>query len=362
MNTSISSVLLVSLCLFMSCGVTCSRSQNGEQVSDRIVSYLSSLSLDQKALKKDVEEISRSAHPLGSARQSQVAEFITTQATALGAKTTVQKFTAKTPNPSYTPLSVQSSVIEEKSAQNVLALVVPEQDVKCVVVVGSHFDTKSIKEGEYLGANDSGSSSAALLQMIVAMQKYPHKSDLTCAPLFVWFDGEEAQLENWTDGELAHPAKTQDNTYGSRHFVSELKDCDIASNPSHCIELFDKTYAIAGAVILDMIGSSNIKITNDLNSDTAMRQLMVSADKSLLGDESILMGGFGRPIEDDHVPFKSKSIPVLDMIDFENLDTWHQTTDEVSKVDPASIDRAARVATAVVLELLHNPEKAKGEK
>jgi hypothetical protein len=75
-------------------------------------------------------------------------------------------------------------------------------------------------------------------------------------------------------------------------------------------------------------------------------------------DGSVLAVGLAKPVEDDHIPFKKKGIPVLDIIDFENLATWHQTSDEPSNVDPASMEKAAKLGLAVVLELLHNPDKA----
>ena len=51
---------------------------------------------------------------------------------------------------------------------------------------------------------DSGSSSAALLQIMTNLAK----ANGECAYLGVWFDGEEALLKEWTDGELIHaPAK-----------------------------------------------------------------------------------------------------------------------------------------------------------
>ena len=52
-----------------------------------------------------------------------------------------------------------------------------------------------------MGANDSGSSSAALFQIVRAIKTIAPDSNERCDITLIWFDGEEPVLPDWTDGK-----------------------------------------------------------------------------------------------------------------------------------------------------------------
>jgi hypothetical protein len=48
---------------------------------------------------------------------------------------------------------------------------------------------------------------------------------------------------------------------------------------------------------------------------------------------------------DDHIPFKNRGIPAVDIIDFD-YPHWHTTADTADKVSAASLERVGRTLEA----------------
>jgi Zn-dependent M28 family amino/carboxypeptidase len=198
----------------------------------------------------------------------------------------------------------------------------------------------------YVGANDSGSSSALLLQLAAFFQK--GRKGLLCDILFVWFDGEESTLDDWNRAER-EPYGQQDNTYGSRYFVSQLKVCgkDEKGKEQLCWrEQLDKP--IRELILLDMVGSPDLKISLDRLSSSNLIERLQSVVKNL-GYEKHLDTNFTF-VEDDHVPFRKAGISALDIIDFNNLDYWHKPGDEIKNLSFSSIEIAGQIAAKMVLK------------
>ncbi|MCB1087330.1 MAG: M28 family peptidase, partial [Verrucomicrobiae bacterium] len=78
------------------------------------------------------------------------------------------------------------------------------------VLMCSHYDTKWYRDLTFVGANDPGSSLAALLETARALGQHP---DLAKHIELVFFDGEEAFGPNIT---------TSDGLYGSRQYGREV--------------------------------------------------------------------------------------------------------------------------------------------
>ena len=75
------------------------------------------------------------------------------------------------------------------------------------VALASHYDTKRAPNFRFVGANDGGSSTAAVLELARALKD--SQPEFTIELLLL--DGEEAVNWDWAG---------TDNTYGSRHYVS----------------------------------------------------------------------------------------------------------------------------------------------
>ena len=85
----------------------------------------------------------------------------------------------------------------------------PPGKEQAVFLLCSHYDTKLFDSIRFVGANDGGSSTGALIEMARVLALHP---SLAAKTLLVFFDGEEA-YENFTD---------TDGLYGSRYFAAHL--------------------------------------------------------------------------------------------------------------------------------------------
>jgi Zn-dependent M28 family amino/carboxypeptidase len=178
------------------------------------------------------------------------------------------------------------------------------------VLVGSHYDTKAFERIRFVGANDGGSSTGALVEMARVLATRP---ELARQVELVCFDGEEA-VESYT---------ATDGLYGSRHYAREITRRQRER---------DRPRAV---VILDMIGDPDLRV--ELPSDTprALGDGLFAAARELgFGDS------FGRratPVTDDHVPFQMEGVPAIDIIDLD-FAPWHTSGDTMEQVSARSLE------------------------
>lgn len=337
---------VLALLLFLASSVSCICTRLNQTKSTAaqdidVGTLASEFKLDISKATKDLAYFTAAPHAFGSERQHQVSQYLLNSMVELSLPSTAQEFSALTPNPSYAEGEMQEMLIK-KNGYNVLSLVRAEQSVKdgeskdCLVILGSHYDTKIVAGINYVGANDSASSSILLIQLMRFFQQ--HRKKLPCSILGVWFDGEEAVLANWDDGLYKHAAKVQDNTYGSRHLAAKMQIC---KDPGKlCLNIFDKIFKVENVIIIDMLGSENLTLTRDLNSTPKLlEKMLVAADLF-----NVPVNKNSSTIEDDHIPFKLLGIPVLNIIDFNNLQFWHTHGDEAQNVSFESLEKSGKIA------------------
>lgn len=310
-------------------------------IPEDVRSFVSDFSLNPSQTNLDLEFLTASPHPFGSPRQLDVANFLERRITESGGRVEVQEFKADIPN--VAALSMPASLTRTVSGRNIFAWPKrfdsgPDSGKSCVVLLASHYDSKAVDGISYVGANDSGSSSVALLQLLQHVQNRPLPKQLECSIGFVWFDGEEATLPGWSDGETVFPVKIKDHTYGSRHAASQ-------SMPKK----------LAALILLDMIGSPDLRLTRDSRSTPALLKLMEAAIAAL-GYPPSLLSEFSVPVEDDHIPFLERGIPALNIIDFNDLSVWHRTGDDSLRINPNSIEKASRIGIMIALTAALDPQ------
>ncbi len=182
-----------------------------------------------------------------------------------------------------------------------------------VVVIASHYDTKVFTDFSFVGANDGGSSTGAVLEIarVLAGQSKTTRPRVW----FVFFDGEEAFID-WSQ---------TDSKYGSRHLAERWEKEDMLKR-------------IRALILLDMIGDKDLDIKRDAYSTRSLVDLIWQTAGELGYSDYFLSGA--NFIDDDHVPFLKKGVPSVDIIDF-NYGMfnrhWHTTADTLDKVDPASL-------------------------
>jgi hypothetical protein len=180
--------------------------------------------------------------------------------------------------------------------------------------VGSHYDTKTFDSIRFVGANDGGSSTGALLELGRVLNLHPN---LARQIELIFFDGEEA-YENFT---------RSDGLYGSRFFARKAKAAKHAQ--------FYK-----GGIIWDMIGDRDLTITLPVDSPAALSQGIFAAASALqLRNHFTYSQG---DMIDDHTPFNEVGIPTIDLIDFD-YPPWHTSGDTMDKLSADSLQIIGQV-------------------
>ena len=190
----------------------------------------------------------------------------------------------------------------------------PSQDAKVmpVFLLCSHYDTKIFDSVRFVGANDGGSSTGALLEIARVLDSHP---ELAAKIELVFFDGEEA-YETFSE---------TDGLYGSRYFAKHLPE---------------PKQQFAGGILLDMIGDRALTITLSPDSPAEMtRDIFASAEALKLRDRFTY---FQSSIMDDHTPLNAAGIPTIDLIDFD-FPPWHTADDTMDKISAESLQTVGAV-------------------
>jgi glutaminyl-peptide cyclotransferase len=196
-----------------------------------------------------------------------------------------------------------------------------------IIVLASHYETNfPLKDINFVGANDGACTSALLIALGQYYRDHPPQG------YSVWLlftDGEEA-IANWS---------ASDSLYGSRHLAAKWSG--------------DGTLPHIKAFILaDMIGWKQMKIDRDGNSTPWLEDLLTKAGHDT--GHAAYISSQGQPIEDDHLPFKQRGVPVLDVIDYEygtkqDPEAYHHTEqDTMDKLSAQSLQVSADIFVDLV--------------
>lgn len=255
----------------------------------------------ERALSHVRKQVEFGPRPPGSPELAKTREYIIGELKAVGAQVSTDEFIAVTP-------------IGEKKMVNVTAEIPGES--KDVVIIGSHYDTKYFKDMHFVGANDPAASVGTLLELgrVLAATK----PKLTY--WLVFFDGEEAFCENWDDcGKPDAP----DNTYGSRHYVAQLKTKKTAER-------------VRALILLDLMGYTKLELGRDTLSTKWLQDIIWQTAREL-GHRSYFVDRPEGVGGDDHEPFLQAGIPSVDLIQLNSYPYWHTPEDTLDKVSAKSM-------------------------
>jgi glutaminyl-peptide cyclotransferase len=320
--------LILSLILFLIL-TACSRDKSAEPPKATVASNLAPISLDSSVFAADAspppafnsaramqyvrEVVAFGPRPIGSANHKKLENYILSH--LKGDAVEDDAFTSDTPEGKF-------------PVRNIIAKFPDTRDG--VIVIAGHYDTNyPLRNTGYVGANDSGSSTAILLEL--ANQLRGKKRDGYSVWL-LWTDGEEFVGKQWT---------ATDSLYGTRHLAEKWRN--------------DGTLKKIKAFLLaDMIGDADLNIDRDANSTPWLEDMVYQA-ATQLGYQSHF---FARTIgeEDDHIPFMHLGVPCADLIDFDyGYDNvfWHTPQDTVDKLSPKSLE----IVGSVILETLRLLDK-----
>jgi len=268
----------------------------------------------ERAMDHVRKQIDIGPHPPGTAALARTRDYIVNELKSYGLNVSTDQFTVATPQ-------------GEKQMVNVVGEVPGES--KDAIIVASHYDTKYFKNMLFVGANDPAASVAALLEIGRVLGSSREKRKLTYK--LVFFDGEESFCEGWDDcGKPDAP----DNTYGSRHYVSQLR----------AKKELTSTRAL---ILLDMMGYKNLELGRDTMS-TKWLQDIVWQTGGDLGYGTYFVNRPEGVGGDDHEPFLRAGIDAVDLIQLNGYPYWHKADDTIDKVSAESI----RIVGATVLASL----------
>ena len=208
---------------------------------------------------------------------------------------------------------------------NIVAELPGESDE--AIIIASHYDTKLFKDFAFVGANDGGSSTGALLELARVLKQSKERRRLTYR--FVFFDGEEAVCREWDEcGKSGAP----DNTYGSRYHVGRLK--------AH-----NRLRHVRALILLDMIGYDKLELGRDDLSTPWLVDILWKAARGL-GYAKHFVERVEEVGGDDHVPFLNAGVPAVDVIQLGSYPHWHTPEDTLDKISPFSLKAVGDVVLA----------------
>jgi hypothetical protein len=248
----------------------------------------------------------------GSAELAKTREYIINSLKSSGLAVRTDEFMAATP-------------VGAKKMVNITAELPGES--KDVIMIASHYDTKLFKDMTFVGANDPGASVGTLLELGRVLGASQQKPKLTY--WLVFFDGEEAFCENWDDcGKPNAP----DNTYGSRHYVDQLRKNNELGRAR-------------ALILLDMMGYKDLELGRDTMSTRWLQDILWRTGRELgygkyFVDRPEGVGG------DDHEPFLRAGIDSVDLIQLNGYPYWHKANDTLDKVSPQSMKIVGDVIVA----------------
>lgn len=230
---------------------------------------------------------------------------------------------------------------------NVIATLNPKAER--FLVLSCHYDSKYFEKDEFLGATDSAVPCAMLVNLAFVMSEYLEKvkSKQDVSLKLVFFDGEEA-FKTWT---------ATDSIYGARHLAAKWED----ENFLHRIDML---------VLLDLLGAPDPVFYSYFKETEGWYARMIQTEEKL-DNQSLLQryqssGTINRNptryfqsnslhagIEDDHIPFLRRNVPILHMIPVPFPDVWHKMGDNQEAVDVTTVENLSKILRIFVAEYLH---------
>ena len=254
------------------------------------------------------QQVEFGPRPAGSAALQQTRDYIKKQLTEAGLTPVEQAFEAQTPTGPVQMVNIRATLPGQAQGRG-------------RIVIGGHYDTKLIKEFRFVGASDGASSAAFLLEMARAL-----KGRANALPIELLFlDGEEAVVD-W------NLPNAKDHTYGSRHYVDQLKKTGTVKD-------------VRAFILVDMIGDKSLDIHREGNSTPWLTDEIWAAAKRLKRPE---FHDDTFPVEDDHLEFLEAGIPSVDLIDLQNYPAWHTEADKLDQVAASSLQAVGDVLLAAL--------------
>ncbi|XP_078538209.1 glutaminyl-peptide cyclotransferase-like protein [Lissotriton helveticus] len=220
------------------------------------------------------------------------------------------------------------------------------------LVIACHYDSKYFPRDQsgrsFVGAIDSAVPCSIMLEVVSALDKEllslkEQNGQVTLQLLFL--DGEEA-FEQWT---------AIDSLYGARHLAERM------AQTQH-IHGGTEIQAINLFVLLDLLGASQTLIVSHFPQTSFWFDQLITIEKRLhkmrlLHFHPTEQVYFRRDlaymnVDDDHVPFLHRGVPILHLIATPFPHVWHTMDDTEENLHPPTVENLSRILTVFVAEYL----------
>lgn len=282
----------------------------------------------ERAMDHVRKQVEIGPRPPASPQLEKTRAYIVDQLKSYGFTVTLDEFTADTPQ-------------GQKKMANIAGEIAGE--TKDLILLASHYETKHYKDMHFVGANDPAASVGTLLEIGRVLSSQREKPKVTYR--LVFFDGEEAFCENWSDcGSQEAP----DNTYGSRHYVSLMRSKNELEN----------TRAL---ILLDMVGYNKLELGRDTLSTKWLQDIIWQTGREL-GHGKIFVDRAEGVGGDDHEPFLRAGIDAVDLIQLTNYPHWHKADDTIDKISARSMKIVGDTVLASLPKIIARVESQKAAK
>jgi len=260
----------------------------------------------------------------------------------------------------YTDAFSEDTPLGMKNFHNIIATLNPDAPRR--LVLACHYDSKYYPstrkhKNKFVGAIDSAVPCSMMINLAYVMHDHlqatlQENAQQEVTLQFIFFDGEEA-FDTWN--------VNSDAVYGARHLANQLEKKSFptnnraGTNELHRMDLF---------VLLDLLGTSDPIIPDYFPKQSgkwyeqlqSIEQRLSRENKLLQHDKDYFRThpwyGANR-IEDDHVHFMKKGVPILHVIPTPFPHVWHKEKDNYSALDFATIDNLNKIFRVFVAEYLH---------
>ncbi|CAH2012516.1 unnamed protein product [Acanthoscelides obtectus] len=282
---------------------------------------------------------------VGTPNHEKVFQYIKKELQNLGWNTDIDEFENNTP------------IFGRLKFRNIIATLNPNADR--YLVLACHYDSKYFEKEVFVGATDSAVPCAMLLNLAKELKNElgQLKDNRNLNLKLVFFDGEEA-FHQWGPNDSIYGAKHLAEVYGST--VSSIKSGESVSE----LEKMDML------VLLDLIGHRGTKFLSHFSQTEKwfIRLAEIEDNLSSLGlmkkpknQRYFVRRASHSYIEDDHIPFMQRDVPILHLISTPFPNEWHTPQDDRSIIDMNTVEDINNILRVFLMEYLHIYLKDKSE-
>lgn len=305
------------------------------EISNDQIRYLDSLQ-DDSIFRKQLSKI-LIPRPVNSKNHRKVGQFLKETLEDLHFSVEIDQFTDITPKGNMT-------------FRNIIGTLNPKAER--FFVLAAHYDSKSYEYHEFLGATDSAVPCVMILELARIFKNFNLKKNSDVSLKIIFFDGEEAFV-SWGP---------KDSIYGAKHLARKMQTSMTNSRLLSGNELVSDLERIDVLMLLDLLGQANPTIYNyfDVTKDLFISLSNVEKRLFRLGmlrrrtqNQYFNKAVRYAYIEDDHIPFLQRKVPILHIIPLPFPDAWHTTYDNYDILDFDTIHDLSLIIQVFTAQYLH---------